>query len=437
MAGARGAEGVIGKGLKKGTLGVADARGIVRGTFEKHDVAGKRVLAIIPDHTRTAPMDVMFRLVSEAVGEKAAALDWMVALGTHPPMSEEKILERVGITRDEWKKKYSKARFFNHAWDDPATLEHIGTIPAAEIDELTSGLFRMDVPVTINRKIFEYDMLLIIGPVFPHEVVGFSGGNKYLFPGIAGKEIINFFHWLGAVITNPAIIGNKWTPVRKVVDRAAQMVPRPRLALCMVVGGEKLAGLYGGQAEDAWSAAADLSDKLHITYVEKPFHTVLSCAPKMYDDIWTAGKCMYKLEPVVADGGTLIIYAPHVTEISYSHGKVLDEIGYHTRDYFLKQWERFKSYPWGVLAHSTHVRGIGSFENGVEKPRVSVVLATGIPEERCRRVNLGYMDPNKINPRDYMGREKEGVLYVKKAGEMLYRLKNAPPHLGGGASTGR
>jgi hypothetical protein len=144
----------------------------------------------------------------------------------------------------------------------------------------------------------------------------------------------------------------------------------------------------------------------------------------MYDDIWTAGMCMYKLEPVVADGGTLIIYAPHIDEVSYMHGKVLDEIGYHTRDYFVKQWDEFSKYPWGVVAHSTHVKGVGTYENGIERPRVNVVLATRIPESRCRRINLGYMDPASVRPEEYANREDEGVLYVPKAGETLFRLKD-------------
>jgi nickel-dependent lactate racemase len=147
----------------------------------------------------------------------------------------------------------------------------------------------------------------------------------------------------------------------------------------------------------------------------------------MYDDIWTAGKCMYKLEPAVADGGTLIIYAPHISEVSETHGAVLDEIGYHTRDYFVKQWDRFSKYPWGVVAHSTHVKGVGTYANGVEKPRIQVVLATRICEAHCRRINLGYMDPDAINPADYAGREAEGILMVPKAGEILYRLADMTP----------
>jgi nickel-dependent lactate racemase len=144
--------------------------------------------------------------------------------------------------------------------------------------------------------------------------------------------------------------------------------------------------------------------------------------PEMYDDLWTAAKGMYKMEPVVAEGGEVIIYAPHLTEISYTHGKVIDEVGYHVRDFFVKQWDKYRKYPWGVLAHSTHLRGNGSFENGVEKPRATVTLATGIPEERCRKVNLNYRDPRTIVLDDYKGREADGVLLVPKAGEMLYRL---------------
>ena len=227
------------------------------------------------------------------------------------------------------------------------------------------------------------------------------------------------------------IIGNKWTPVRRVVDRAASLLLVDRQAICLVTKDAGLAGVFCGVPEEAWSAAADLSARLHIDYRERPYHTVLSCAPQMYDDLWTGGKCMYKVEPVVADGGTVIILAPHIREISQVHGAVLHEVGYHTRDFFLKQWEKHRKHPWGVLAHSTHVKGIGAFENGVEKPRVEVVLATGIPESVCRAVNLGYMDYRKIRRSDYEGREAEGVLCIPKAGEMLYRWKGAPPELGG------
>lgn len=387
---------------------------------------GKRVLLIVPDGTRTAPVGLLFKTIHEQIGSATKNLDVLIALGTHQPMSEAAICERLELTLEQRKGAHATVQFFNHAWNEPSALKNIGTIPAKEISALTNGLFAMDVPVEINKLVFDYDQIIIVGPVFPHEVVGCSGGNKYLFPGVSGPQVLNFFHWLGAVVTNPLIIGNKWTPVRKVVDRAASMVNVDKLCFCMVVDGKSLAGLYAGAPEQAWDAASDHSRRIHITYKDRPFHTILSCAPPMYDEVWTGGKAMYKLEPVLADGGELIIYAPHITEVCVSHGKAIMEVGYHCRDYFLKQWDTFKHYPWGVLAHSTHVYGIGTYENGVETPRAKVTLATGIPESVCREINLGYRDPKTIRPEDYANREHEGILLVPKAGEMLYHLKNPP-----------
>jgi lactate racemase len=395
------------------------------------DYHGKKVLLIVPDGTRTAPVGLMFKTLHRQLGKVTKAFDVLVALGTHQPMSEEALRMRLDISEAERGQRYRNVRFFNHAWNDPRALTQVGTIPADEIRELSGGLFAMDVPVQINHLLFQYDQVIIVGPVFPHEVVGFSGGNKYLFPGVAGPEILNFFHWLGAVVTNPMIIGNKWTPVRKVVDRAGALVSVPKLCFCMVVDGHELAGLFAGTPETAWDSASDLSRQRHITYKDRPFHTIVSCAPPMYDELWTGGKCMYKLEPVLADGGELIIYAPQITEICVTHGKVLLEVGYHCRDYFLKQWDRFQRYPWGVLAHSTHVYGIGTYENGVEKPRARVTLATGIPSETCQRINLGFRDPATVHPEEFANREDEGILLVPKAGEMLFQLTHPPKWAGG------
>jgi nickel-dependent lactate racemase len=417
---------VVGKGSQDALLSEPQVFDICSEAFSRVDLTGKKILGIIPDHSRTGPIDMMFRTLYRLLAQRAASLDFLVALGTHPPMSDAQINQRVGITQDERRSKYPRARFFNHCWKDPRQLTRLGAIAAEEIGRISGGLMCETVDVTINKMVLDYDLLVIVGPTFPHEVVGFSGGNKYLFPGIAGQEIIDLFHWLGALITSPVIIGTKQTPVRQVVDQAAALVPVERVCLSMVVKGTGLAGLYAGTPEEAFSAAADMSDKLHIVYKERPFNRVLSCAPTMYDDLWTGAKCMYKLEPVVADGGELIILAPHITEVSVTHGETISKIGYHTRDYFLKQMDRFKDVPGGVRAHSTHLKGVGTFEQGVERPRVSVALATGIPESVCRQVNLGYCDPSSIKIDEWKGREEEGILYVAKAGEMLYRLKNDP-----------
>jgi len=414
---------VVGKGDPGLDLGRDEIEQILARGIPEALVRGKKVLVLTPDTTRTCPLPRLVAALRAVVGMAAGRLDFMVALGSHKHLAEEKILALYGIQPSRRAAEFPTTQFLNHRWDLPSTLVKLGTIAAEEIEALTGGLFREAVDVDINRTIYEYDLLLILGPVFPHEVVGMSGGNKYLFPGISGGDFLHFFHWLGAVITCWKTIGYKQTPVRQVVDRAAQMVTVPRHCIAMVVGpGNALAGLFVGSPEEAWSHAADLSARLHVVYKPRPYHTVLGEAPEMYDEIWVAGKVMYKLEPVVADGGRLIIYGPHIRTISHTWGQHLERVGYHVRDYFLKQMDRFRDVPKGVLAHSTHVRGVGTYEGGVERPRIEVVLATAIPEAMCRQVNLGYADPRSIRLDDHKGREGEGILYVEHAGEVLHRL---------------
>lgn len=418
---------MTGRGAKGLRLDEAAVRALCAQELAGWALRGKRVLAIVPDHTRTAPIDLMFRVLhDEARSAGAAAFDVLIALGTHPPMSDDAINRRLGLTPEERAGKYARTRITNHAWNQPSALVSIGSISEDEVAEISGGRMRERVDVTINRLVLDYDLLLIVGPTFPHEVVGYSGGNKYLFPGIAGQEILDMFHWLGALITNPSIIGTKYTPVRAVVDRAAKLVPVQRRCASLVVEGTALAGLYLGAPEETWEAAATLSSQIHVITAERPYRSVLSCAPPMYDELWVGGKCAYKLEPVVADGGEIIIYAPHIREISVVHGQVIRQIGYHVRDYFVKQPGRFDHLPRGVVAHSTHVKGIGTFEGGAEQPRITVTLATGIPEAECRAVNLGYRDVRSIDPREWAGRENQGLLVVPKAGETLYRLKDDP-----------
>ena len=414
---------MVGKGSTSGYLSQAEVEAVVMEGLASLPLERQRVLVIIPDRTRTMPLPLFFRAITKSLLPRTKVLNFLVALGTHPPLSETDLLTMLGLTAEEKASKYSTVGLFNHSWEDPRALTTLGVIPEKEIAVLTQGRMHQDVPVRLNRMILEHDHLLICGPVFPHEVVGFSGGNKYFFPGIAGSEIINFTHWLGALVTSFEIIGTKDTPVRRVIDRAAAFIPTPRHAICSVVCQEGVSGVYFGTPEEAYSAAADLSSATHVVRVERPYREVLSVMPTMYDDLWVGAKGMYKVEPAIADGGEVIIYAPHITEISYTHGHLIRKVGYHVRDYFLKQWERFADVPLSILAHSTHLRGIGTFENGVERPRIRVTLATGIPEEICRQVNLGYRDPATISPEKWSNCEADGILLVRRAGEDLYRVK--------------
>lgn len=381
----------------------------------------RRVLVLIPDATRTVPLPQLFRHLTRILRD-ARQLTFMSALGTHTPLTDEELLRLVGA--DELP---HDVRLTNHAWYEDGTLTSIGTLTRSRIQEIAGSTWHEtlggDVDVLINRAVLEHDEILILGPTFPHEVVGFSGGAKYLFPGISGQDMINVTHWLGALSGVRGTIGIKDTPVRAMIHAAARLVPTPVTLAALIVEKGELSGMFIGDHEEAWSRAADMSSERHIIWVDRPFHSILSVAPPMYSDLWTAGKAMYKLEPALAEGGELIIHAPHLQEVSRVHGQHIRKIGYHVLPYFLAQWERFRDVPLGILAHSTHVRGDGRFEDGVEYPRARVTLSTQLSRAEADEIALGWRDPAQTHAEDFMNREDEGVLYVPKAGEILYRLR--------------
>ncbi len=392
--------------------------------------AGERVVVLIPDRTRSLPLPSLFRSMVEALAE-AESVTFLVALGTHPPLPESELNALVGVSPEERSGRFGHVRLINHGWQDPDRLVSLGTLPQARIREFAGARWHPtlggDVDVRIAREVVDADHAIVLGPTFPHEVVGYSGGAKYFFPGVSDGDMINVTHWLSALAGVRRTIGEPDTPVRTMLHAAAELIPTPTTLAALVVEGDEAAGLFVGDLEEAWHAAVEESSRRHVRWVDRPFERVLSVAPPMYDELWTAGKAMYKLEPALAAGAELIIYAPHLSEISRVHGRWIHEIGYHVLPYFLEQWDRFAHVPLGVLAHSAHVRGDGAFEDGVERPRVRVTLASRVPEETCAALALGYADPDRIDPRDFQGREEEGILFVPKAGEILYKTKEPVP----------
>jgi nickel-dependent lactate racemase len=389
-----------------------------------HDLDGRSVCVIVPDATRSCPLPLLLSAVHGALAGRASRVTVLVALGTHAPMTEAQLARHLGYPAGDSAARYPGLTVRNHEWADPATFVSLGVITAERVAELSEGRLREPVDVRLNRAVVDHDVALVVGPVFPHEVVGFSGGNKYFFPGVAGQEIIDLSHWLGALITSADIIGTRGiTPVRALIDEAAALVSAETLALCVVAqsGSGALHAAAFGEPRAAWAAAAGVSAETHVRYLDAPVRRVLSVMPEKYDDIWTAAKGFYKLEPVVADGGEVILYAPHITRISAMHPEI-EEIGYHCRDYFVKQWDRFRHLHWGVLAHSTHLRGAGTYdEEHGERSRVRVTLATGIPEDVVRRANLDYLDPADVDLEAF--RTDGETFVVPEAGEVLFRLR--------------
>ena len=402
-------------GDRHGVLSAEGVGGFIASCLAAIDLDGRSLCLVIPDATRTCPLPLLLSAVAASVGARVRSCTAIVALGTHAPMTGEAIATMVGDT---------EFPVVNHEWWVPETFTGVGTLGADTVSELSNGMLREVVDVRINRLVLESDVTIIIGPVLPHEVVGFSGGNKYLFPGLSGQELIDVTHWLGALITSRTIIGARGTtPVRALIDAAAGLVPGERHALCAVVdhatGG--LHSLSFGAPELAWAAAADVAADTHIEYLPAPVSRVLSIVPPRYADLWTGAKGFYKVEPVVADGGEVVLYAPHITEIAAMHPDQ-EGVGYHSRDFFLAHWGEYKNHPRGELAHSTHLYGAGTYDpvHG-EHQRVRVTLATGIPEEVVTRANLNYMDPASVDVAAWTA--DAGALVVPDAGEVLFRLR--------------
>jgi nickel-dependent lactate racemase len=388
------------------------------------DLDGRSVCMLVPDGTRSVPLPLLVSAVRGALHGRVSRLTALVALGTHSAMSEPALAAHLGYEPGRPAERFPVMTVLNHAWWDPSAFVGLGTISAERVAELSGGMLRRSVGVRINRAIVEHDLTLIVGPVFPHEVVGFSGGNKYLFPGVSGRELIDLSHWLGALITSAEIIGTRGiTPVRALIDEAASMVPGERLAFCVVTKPYRpeLHSIAFGDPREAWEAAVNVSAEAHIRYLDAPVRRVLSLVPERYDDLWTGAKGFYKVEPIVADGGQVVLYAPHIREIARTHPQIA-QLGYHCREYFVTHWDRFEGYPWSDLAHCTHLRGAGTYDElHGERDRVTVTLATSIPEDVTRSVNLDYLDPTGIDPEAWAA--DHDTLVVPDAGENLYRLR--------------
>ena len=409
-------------------IGVEEFEGFVAEEIGKLDLAGKNLVLIIPDDTRGCPMPRILKAVYAAVIDKAASTTAVIALGTHDYMDDETIALWVTGSRDgDVAATYPGMPIVNHLWKDHNELVSVGNISAERISELSGGRLAKGVDVQINKQVVEADVKIIIGPILPHEVVGISGGNKYFIPGCAAHDLIDMTHWVGALITSAEMIGTPGiTPVRAMINEGASLVPGEKYCLAFVIKAysDEIESASFGSPEDAWAEQAKVTAQTHIEYVAEPFKNVIAEIPLRYKDIWTAAKGFYKTEPAVADGGETLLSAPPRDTVSYAHPEIY-EIGYHCRDYYVKQWEKYSEVPWGVLAHSTHARGAGVYDadTGEENCRLKLTFATAIPPEVCASINVGYRDPATIA--ELMNDPEFTV--IKDAGEVLFRLESERP----------
>jgi nickel-dependent lactate racemase len=416
----------VGTGGPRASLTAAELEAIVEQALA--DVhAGARVLAIVPDATRDDNTPELFPIASRVLDtRRVGRFDALVAQGTHPPMTDAEKQDKIGRGPAGLPRL---GRIFDHRWDDPSALTTIGELGAEQVATLTGGLMRERVSVQVNSLVAggEYDTVLVFGATMPHEVAGFAGGAKYFFPGVSGPELTHMTHWLGALATIPDVIGRVETPTRRVIEAAARLIP-PRIVSLNSVsirdGGRlQTRALFAGDLFAAFRQAAEISRQVHIRYTNRRYRRVVALLDPHYRELWVGGKASYKLGAIVEQGGELIVYAPHLTEISVTHGRLIEKYGYapleQVRDMVAGSDElRANLCVAAHLAHVSYASARGS--DGSVLPRYRITLASAISEEACRRVKLGYLDCAACNIDEY--RMDPDTLVVEDAGRDLSLL---------------
>jgi nickel-dependent lactate racemase len=382
---------------------------------------GERVLAIIPDKTRDDNTHQLFPVATEFLTKRGvASFDALVAQGTHPPMSESQKLSKIGTPN-------FLGQLFDHRWDDPDELITLGELSAETVNELTNGLISQAVPVSLNKLLAPgiYDTVLVFGATVPHEVAGFAGGAKYFFPGVAGPELTHTTHWLGALAGIENIIGQVDTPTRRLIEAATDLVPARIISLNTVVSrndGELVTyALFAGEIREAFRRATEVSRRVHIRYTDRKYKRVVALLDPHYDELWVGGKASYKLGAIIEEGGELIIYAPHLTKLSETHGALIEKYGYapleSVRDMLGVSQELRENLC--IAAHLAHVAYAGRLDDdGKIVPRYKITMATGLDEATCKRVNLGYVD-YRVFEIEAMRSDPDTII-VADAGRDLY-----------------
>ncbi len=425
------AAGVIGNGAADADLSPREMRDILAESFLQI-APDARVLAIIPDKTRDDNTDVLFPFAADILSERRVAqFDALVAQGTHGPMIEAEKRTKVG-----WSSATavpSLGTIFDHEWNNADELATIGELSAGNVSSLTSGLLNEPVKVNLNRRLAPgiYDTILIFSATVPHEVAGFAGGAKYLFPGVAGPDLTHATHWLGALASIENVIGRVETPTRHMIEAAADFVSAEIITLNSVVTRDdnnrlRTHALFVGDFRKAFRAAAEVSRQVHIKYTGRKYKRVVALLDEHYDELWVGGKASYKLGGIIEEGGELIIYAPHLRSISETHGRLIEKYGYAPLDRVREMValsEELRSNL-AVAAHLAHVSYAGKRdETGRVIPRYHITMASALDEETCRRVHLGYMDHRKFRREDY--EHDPDTLVVERAGRDLYLVE---PH---------
>ncbi len=419
-----------------------DAAAVIADGLAGLPLDASRVLVLAPDDTRKLPVSQTFRAVWQALRGRVASVDVMIAQGTHASMPT--------AAKSQWvfgSDAYPEVTIYDHEWARADALVEIGSVPLAEqqarfgeYGDLAPGLgFSRDMPVRINRRLLDYDRVVLITRVQPHEGAGFAGGAKQIFPGVSGPEMINLLHTIGSLRGARAIQGVLDNPVRDLIDDMARHVPVPITSIALVVDDASGATRGVFVQPDGWRevtrAAAALSAEVNVRYTTRQVSRAVAATPRMpdgtwlYPELWTGAKGVFRGDDTVADGGELVLYAPAVREISANHGRAISQVGLHGWPYLLAHPEAWQPHGVSPLALTLGVliKGDAPLVNGRETPRIDVRLATAIPPDECRALNVGYENPDAVareieeSPPDTIHDDR---LVMHNAGSILWRYRS-------------
>ncbi len=387
-----------------------------------------KVLLLPPDYTRSLSQAGLITQILYERLSPGAQVDIMPALGTHVPVSDEERLKMFGPA-------IPKERFIAHDWRDD--IERIGEIPESYVKEISQGQIDFAIGVEVNKRLFDksYDLIISIGQVVPHEVVGMANYTKNILVGCGGKEIIDKSHFLGAVYGLENLMGKDYSPVRKVFDYAEANflcdIPLQYILTVTTTDEDetKIRGFWAGRRRELFEEAVRLSQELNFMLLDKPLErVVVYLDPEHYKSTWLGNKAIYRTRMAIADDGELIIIAPGVKQFGEDMAidALIRKYGYSGTPRILELVKKDKDLGdnLSAAAHLIH---------GSSEERFQSTYAPGyLTREEIEGVNFNYMalsealdmyKPETLHE-GYNTVEGKEVFFIGNPGKGLWALRS-------------
>ena len=404
-------------------VGEAELRRMIVETVEKNGLP-RRMLLLPPDHTRLNSHAGEITAIIWELYSSRCDIDVMPALGTHAPMGEHELRMMFGDA-------IPLERFFVHDWRND--VRNLGVVPSEYMRELSKGKLDCEVRIEVNERLFAgYDLILSIGQVVPHEVVGMANYTKNLMVGVGGSDIINKSHFLGAVSNMELIMGRTDTPVRRLfnygVKKYLSDLPIVFMQTVMAkdpdTGKMVMRGFYAGTGDEVFEAAARLSVEANFVLLDKPLKKVLVYLdPEEFKSTWLGNKSIYRTRMAIADDGELVILAPGLKECGEDreNDRLIRKYGYRGTPYTLKMVEENEELrnSLGAAAHLIHGSSEGRF-------RIVYCPGPNFSADEVRSIGFEYGDLEAMLKKYPLEKLRDGFNTVN--GEEIFYISN--PALG-------